>query len=821
MTEPLRMQLDTFRVGRYRQFFMESSAPSNEQVDQTFVLEFTDTLAVLVGPNNSGKSSLLKALELFFKVVKQGSGTYELKQAKQLLGIDEDLSEVILQGTYTIHYRNSLKTKKLVLNVVLMKANPVCEKTESYGQSGQQHRKEEIAVSVIGQELSLHDIGNVNMRQLCPSCYRRLSLLLTDYGIFRDLFPQVVSFNSKNVFNGSLNDLFRQNPNIRNCRPEINEEISKIFPSFRLDYKEEILSKQDPSYALFLKQNIDLEKMGSPLLTIGMTPSISNEMIHQRLNTTTLCSEGVLKCLSMIITICCADPNSIVIIDEPDAHVFPNAQRLLIDFFYRKMRCLRNSNLFCQMIITTHSTDIMQAVKLEHIQQIYVNPTNDRPIGIRSLAGTRHLFDAMTSLGTSFLSHGEFVRLGVHRKVLLLENRSDYNFLYGLIHRGRPALLNYSFTVMDKSGRTTPSQTEHFIRLFRQFLPDKATLHLFILVDADLRMKSKLKEEENIYNSFKNSSSLNVQLEYHCWDARDWENWLLSDENLLFEMLCDKSMYDKDPVIKQLRDQIQQHRSADSIFAAYDPSQHRQSVNDRELFEEWLDEELQRHFQKLLIDLNKGQMQGIEPIDAIEEKRLQDEACKQFLKENHIGDDIMDRFGSFRAKIKTIIGEKLRKESEDYKQREEENKRQQKANSMLENRAKQNQQSAAATKADEDTKTTNQTNMNAKEKEKQMRQDWLDERQLPQTPEGVNKTVRKAVTKWIDAKSFFQHLTSGKDSGRGKGLDDCWRQVFAMGESEDNLFKRYFHSLDAKDPDKWPKDFDCLLEKFERFVKGS
>ncbi|UJR12045.1 hypothetical protein I4U23_016223 [Adineta vaga] len=282
IVKPLQMQLNTLQVERYRQFFRESSPPSTEQVNQTFVLEFTESLTVLVGPNNSGKSSLLKALELFCKAVRQGSGTYDHKQTKELLGIDEDLSEVILQGTFTVHYQGSPKTK--------------------------------------------------------------------------------------------------------------------------------------------------------------------------RLDTTTRCSEGVLKCLSMIIAICCADPHSIVIIDEPDAHVFPNAQQQLIKYFYHRMADLRRSNLFCQMIITTHSTDIMQAAKIEHIRQIFVNPSDDRPIGIRSLAGTRHLFEAMGSLGMSLLSHGEFVRLGVHKKVLILENRSDYDFLRGLINRSKPALLNSSFTVIDKRG---------------------------------------------------------------------------------------------------------------------------------------------------------------------------------------------------------------------------------------------------------------------------------------------------------------------------------------------------------------------------------
>ncbi|UJR12046.1 hypothetical protein I4U23_016224 [Adineta vaga] len=204
-------------------------------------------------------------------------------------------------------------------------------------------------------------------------------------------------------------------------------------------------------------------------------------------------------------------------------------------------------------------------------------------------------------------------------------------------------------------------------------------------------------------------------------------------------------------------------------------------------------------------------MQGIERIDTREEMKSQDEMCIQFLKRKNIDDDTMNKFHPHTKKIKAVIGEELRKKSGDYKQQQEENKRQQRAYSKIENRAKQNQPSTAI----------NKTNKNTKRNEEQMRQDWLKERDLPAKPKDINRNIRQAATKWIDAKLFFQHLTSGMNSGKARGLDNHWKAVFAMGDSEDNLFERYFHTLDPQNLQLWPQDFDRLLEKFERFVKES
>jgi hypothetical protein len=491
--------------------------------------------------------------------------------------------------------------------------------------------------------------------------------------------------DGKSVLNSNVTELFKILDSQR-YKKEINEAIHCIFPCNRVDAKGyaiyEIISQDVSDVDELDVMSSDVQRESTISTSKRRTPKFVK--FDNSFQNNTSCGDGVFQCIMLIVTVCCAKPNSIILIDEPDTHMFSNAQKLVIDFFYRKLKQFQESNHFCQMVITTHSPDIMQAVKLKDIRQIFLNSSN-RPIAIKALAGTKQLFDAMTNFGASIFSHGELVRLGVHRKILYLENHDDYNFLHGLLYRAKPELLNFSCTSMSKGGRTEPSQIKALIRQFRQTLPKEATLHIFILLDADLRSNTNLDKEKTEYDQIKDDSTLNVRLYYHCWAVREWENWLLSNEDLLYQMLCDNGEDYKDLAIKQLRDEIQQHLPTESILRTSYTSHQSQPVttteitasnsleysNHKQLFEDWFKKELKRHFQILLTKLTLSSMEGVENISGEEEKELQREACAAFLSEANIGDDIMSKFGSLRERIEGFIGYQLRQGSEKKKKKTE------------------------------------------------------------------------------------------------------------------------------------------------------
>jgi predicted ATPase len=131
-------------------------------------------------------------------------------------------------------------------------------------------------------------------------------------------------------------------------------------------------------------------------------------------------SEGLEQCLFLMVRVCCAKPNSIIMIDEPDAHVFPTAQKSLIEFCYRKIESFRQSNSFCQILITTHSPDILQAVKLENIRQIFLKSDSYKPAEIKSLACIDQLYNVLTEVGAYFFNSWRISSFGCSSETIIL-----------------------------------------------------------------------------------------------------------------------------------------------------------------------------------------------------------------------------------------------------------------------------------------------------------------------------------------------------------------------------------------------------------------
>jgi hypothetical protein len=64
-----------------------------------------------------------------------------------------------------------------------------------------------------------------------------------------------------------------------------------------------------------------------------------------------------------------------------------------------------------------------------------------------------------------------------------------------------------------------------------------------------------LQDEIKEYDLLKVEKVRKVKTYYHCWAAHEWENWLLSNENLLFDMLFSNELEQKKS-IQALRQQI-------------------------------------------------------------------------------------------------------------------------------------------------------------------------------------------------------------------------------------------------------------------------
>ncbi|UJR19038.1 hypothetical protein I4U23_022169 [Adineta vaga] len=810
--KPVGMILKKIHIFKYRQF---ESAEQGE-----YVFHLADHVTALVGPNSSGKTTLLKMMRLFCAAVKFGSTCLPIAYAEKELGIDEEWLNgdfhVRLQGTFVVCYENDnqvIPCSDLTLNVSL-RVSDTCKgysvyidvnnsinaainaayrkagknKSEEILSTGQSETREHIHIRVNVQPKDTHSI---QWETIEDSCQEREEQIFHDEChtcIPKNLFPVVVPFDSTSVADVSLSELNHEYANIRQHYQEINKEMKRIFPFFRLDIND--FTEEENNETTDLEENYEFVVSIRQYLSPGYY-SVTE------FSDVTNCGEGILRCLYIIIKICTVKENSIITIDEPDAHVFPAAQKLLIEFFYRKMKQLSESNHFCQMIITTHSIDIMQAIKLKDIRQIFVDSRRRRHIAIKSLACTGELFNAMIDIGTFILSHSEIVRFGVHPKLLCLESHDDYTFLHGIIHRAKPELLHFPFTRMARNGRTSPSQIKALISELRQLLPKETTMDIFILVDADLRSKSVVDEEEQSYDELQKDTTLNVKVYYHCWAAREWENWLLYNEDLLRDILFGNKL----PSIKEihaLRIEIfgsstlqpnpamhsRLEKSESAVVASTIGTSVSQLENSKDKFCEWFAKKLEHHFSVLLTKLTLSEMHGTETDERKNAKQLAKQAGEDFLLKAGVTDDILQNFGSFRNAIILSVGFQV---------------------NQKENPKKHRSKVAADKPMDEE----------------KCREKWLAERQLQQPIVCGELATRKELTKWIDAKLFFHLLThDGCVPSENILLDEYWKNAFSLHTSDENgLFKRYFDSLNPQDSQNWPEDFNTLCRKFESFVK--
>ncbi|CAF4030772.1 unnamed protein product [Adineta steineri] len=417
IVEPIGVKLIQLNLVQYKEF-----RSNGNQVPE---LNLAKRITVLVGPNSCGKTTILQAVYLFCHAVKRGSGEYSFKEMTTLFWAKNALSYGRLSGTFEVFYKDILETKELKLDVRFFQ-----NRTSHEDKNHNEHKP---------YSYVFVEAPNVKQQNTPPHIYLKSCLSKSDYGIFESLFPSVKAYDTKSMLTGKLDDIFNQYPSLDENLLEINSEMKKVFPQFELgrDSSKENDDNRDDEQP---------EKKKLIKTTSKSTFFIRLTSRNYLFSDISDCSDGFLRYLTLLIAILCQPLHSIITFDEPDAHIFPTAQKLLVEFFYRKMEEFLQSNHFCQILFTTHSPDIMQVVRLEDIRQLFPIYDTYRHITIKSLASTGQLLNVMTDVVTSVLSHGELVRLGVHRKLVYLESLDDLNFLHGIIRRTESDLLRLPYT---------------------------------------------------------------------------------------------------------------------------------------------------------------------------------------------------------------------------------------------------------------------------------------------------------------------------------------------------------------------------------------
>jgi len=150
----------------------------------------------------------------------------------------------------------------------------------------------------------------------------------------------------------------------------------------------------------------------------------------------TAASSGQQECLYILIALLfvfCDDKGFTVIIEEPEAHLYPVAQKLLIELI-----AIIINNTYCRFIITTHSPYILTSANLLIHSAIVENKINDR----------RVVVDPMKRLKPEDVSafmlerNGEFSYRSIIDKETGLINAEEIDNVSEIIDQGMSDLIN-------------------------------------------------------------------------------------------------------------------------------------------------------------------------------------------------------------------------------------------------------------------------------------------------------------------------------------------------------------------------------------------
>lgn len=162
---------------------------------------------------------------------------------------------------------------------------------------------------------------------------------------------------------------------------------------------------------------------------------------------------------------------STILLDEPDAHLHVNLQREIIDYFKKK-----SQERGTQFLIATHAEEFVRGVDASQIVSLH----NRSP---RRVESTPAVLRAMADV-----SNEEIARLTGSPYILYVEGESDERILraWAAASDAQEAIDKVCFKSMGGGGKVNMKERadQHFSAL-RQIIPTAARLMLFDLDDAD------------------------------------------------------------------------------------------------------------------------------------------------------------------------------------------------------------------------------------------------------------------------------------------------------------------------------------------------
>jgi predicted ATP-dependent endonuclease of OLD family len=492
-------------------------------------IAFNQDINVLVGANNAGKTSVLKAIQKLF-----GTEAIDVNRDANYLVQHIQDGSVDINGTIKLtveQWKSFMRISSSDVNVTTDYAESLAERFADYSINlvrnlsfvGKKVFSQQ-AVAEFTNEDNERESWNINellfkngaMRLIANSdLYNvyKTPLYLDSKGKILDREPFV-------ALNQIENQYHNEQVNIRG----LLYSLKKKEPAKFADFKQRLLEIFTELEDIDAIHNEDLGEfqlvIHEKLRNNGDTKNVSYDINNV--------GQGMQTLVIMLSTILLLKP-SIVLMDEPEVHMHPS---LIKDF----VGYIKKLSVDTQFIMTTHSEVLINEVGLDKVFYLE-NDIEQKGIIVTKVDDKNRLLEAVNSLGYNVDSSAYTIKPSVF---VFTEGTSDKDFILAFAKKANLEKqinsFNTAFIAMGGKGNRYK-----FAALIDKLNEDFIDSPLLMILDKDETSNSSIEDIENKYFSA-NPKRL------HYLDKRQIENYLLDEhaiKQVVAEKLKDKSLLEK------------------------------------------------------------------------------------------------------------------------------------------------------------------------------------------------------------------------------------------------------------------------------------
>ncbi len=429
----------------------------------------------LVGPNNSGKTTLLQALALFefctHLCLSSRNGTIELKDRSisfeefYVLPVSSPLD------LWTDRKTQAAKKHTLIrITLTFDEGSPVTATVDlSYNR---------FSVSITCADQSTEWL-------------QRLSQMRISYlPVFSTFLPQeerrTPAVIQDELARGRVNSVIRNlllDLKHANRHGELVEILRRVFPALT-------------------DMNIEFDEVNDRYISVTY-----KERGHSKGFDVFSAGSGFQQFIYLFGFILLRQP-TVILLDEPDVHLHGSLQQTLLSELHRLV------GIGKQVLVATHSRDLIARMNPENILAL-------EEVGGRRLAIAFDVYDALDQLGAVELTQLPVVQ--AYRRVLVVENRADWDilslFCFKVLGSAVWQQVERRLAICYAKGNPWKQDISRLRQQLQQMIAiEGRDLEMFVVADRDYHPDLP----------FLRQSLPTAHIEWHIWERAEIENYLLS-----------------------------------------------------------------------------------------------------------------------------------------------------------------------------------------------------------------------------------------------------------------------------------------------------